>query len=116
MSANTEASDAGDEAVPKLPRGRGLKFSRAELFRIFLTGITLVALIIMARPCADAVSGFVMGLEDEPGKQSMPKPATVDQPVPQQFEQLRPGMTEAEIKQAIERSKARAAGSGSGAP
>jgi hypothetical protein len=42
---------------------------------------------------------------------TMPRPDNVDVPVPQQYEQLRPGMTEEELKAAIERSKARAAGS-----
>lgn len=103
-----------DEDVPKLPRGRGLKFSTVELFRIGFTVIMLVAVLMMARPCANAVSGFVTSLGSGSGSavHQMPKPGTVDMPQqPRQYEQLRPGMTEAEIKAAIERSKARSAGS-----
>lgn len=107
-----------DEEVPKLPRGRGFKFSTVELFRIGFTLITLIAVMIMARPCARAVSGFVMSMDGSgsgKGKAALPKPGTVDVPASapeQQYERLRPGMTDEEVKAAIERSKARAAGSG----
>ena len=112
--------------VPKLPRGRGLRLSRPQMVRIAGTLLLLVFLIAMQRPCADAVSKFVTGFGDE-GSQAvkMPRPGAVDQPTERgsaaDYEQLRPGMTEAEIKAAIERSKAKAAeraraggGSGSG--
>lgn len=106
MSAETPIQDV----VPKLPRGRGLKLSGPAIFRILLTVITLVGVVFLTRPCADSVSGFVMGMDGSNGgsagaAQKMPKPGTVDQP--QQFEQLRPDMTEAELKAAVERAKAR---------
>lgn len=100
------ASERDDEPVPKLPRGRGFKFSGPEMFRIGMTLVTLVALIIMARPCADSVSGFVMRMDGSgSAANNMPKPGTVDQS--QQFESLKPGMSDAELKAAIERAKAR---------
>jgi hypothetical protein len=101
--------------VPKLPRGRGLKYSRPELFRVALLVITLVGVVLMARPCANAMTDFVMGFEEQDRAKTMPRPGTVDRPAePQQFEQLSPDMSEEEIKAAIERSKARsAAGAGS---
>lgn len=95
-----------EEPVPKLPRGRGMKFSGPELFRIGLTLVTLIGVLVLTQPCASAVSGFVTSF-DNGSAQSMPKPGTV---MPQQYEQLTPGMTEAEIKAAVERSKARAGG------
>lgn len=98
------------EPVPKLPRGRGLKLSGAELFRIALTLITLIGVIVLTKPCASAVSSFVTGV-DEGSNQTMPKPGNVDMPREPTYERLEPGMTEAEIKAAVERSKARAAGS-----
>lgn len=115
------ASGVDDEPVPKLPRGRGLKLSGPELFRILLTIIALIGVIVLTRPCAHAVSGFVTSFDDNKQK-AMPKPGNVDVPAPapdQQYERLKPGMTDEEIKAAIERSKARAAGSaaaGSSAP
>ena len=115
MSESSELRDDGDEPVPKLPRGRGLKFSAPELFRIGLTLVTLIGVIVLAGPCASGVSNFVTGFDGSgsasaPGN-AMPRPGTVDQPAPQQFEQLRPGMTDAEIKAAIERSRVRQQGS-----
>jgi hypothetical protein len=117
VSTDEKPGDSVDEEVPRLPRGRGLKFSKQELFRIGLMLITLVGLIALTGPCASAVSNFVMDMDGSastPAK-TIPRPGAVDQPEPQQFEQLRPGMTEAEIKEAIERARTRSQGSGSGA-
>jgi hypothetical protein len=105
-AASADRADRDDEPVPKLPRGRGLKFSGPEVFRIGMTLVTLIGVVVLARPCADSVSGFVMGMDGSgsaAGK--MPKPGTVDEP--QQFEEIKPGMSDAEIKAAIERAKAR---------
>lgn len=99
------AAERDDEPVPKIPRGRGLKLSGPELLRIGMTLVTLIGVIVLARPCASSVSGFVMGMDGSGSAKSMPKPGTVDQP--QQYEELKPNMTEAELKAAIERSKAR---------
>jgi hypothetical protein len=110
----------GDEPVPKLPRGRGLKLSGPELFRIALTIVALIGLVVLTKPCARAVSGFVTSFDnDKDPKKAMPKPGNVDVPTQgsdDQFEHLTPGMTEQEIKAAVERSKARnAANAGSAA-
>ena len=103
-------SEPIEEPVPKLPRGRGLKFSGPEMFRVLLTLVTLVGVLVLARPCANAVSGFVTSFDGSETEKQMPKPGNVDVPAPQQeMELLRPDMTEAEMKAAIERSKARAA-------
>jgi hypothetical protein len=108
-----------DEPVPKLPRGRGLKFSGPELFRIAMTLVSLVGVIVLAKPCANSVSNFVMGYPQGSGSSTAVMPGTVEPPPDQnieQYEQLRPGMTDEEIKAAIERSKAKnAAAQGSGA-
>lgn len=101
MSADSKADDEG---VPKLPRGRGLKFAKQDLFRIGFLVITLVGVLVMTKPCADSVSSFVTGFEDGTGSANA---APAAQPEPQ-YERLTPDMTEAELKEAIERSKARA--------
>jgi hypothetical protein len=105
---------ADDEPVPRLPRTRGFRLSSQQLVRVGLTGGLLVLVIAVQRPCADSVSKFVTGVGEEgagPGR--MPRPGAVDQPSERgsaaDYEQLRPDMTEAEIKAAIERSKAKAA-------
>ncbi|NVB84883.1 MAG: hypothetical protein HOV81_41315 [Kofleriaceae bacterium] len=120
-SASTKAGSAGDdEPVPKLPRGRGMKFSGPQIARIAMTLVTLVGVMFLAKPCANAVSNFVMSYEQGSGS-AMPKPGNVDMPVGTgQYEQLKPGMSEAEIKAAMERAKAKQRGGaveqGSAAP
>lgn len=118
-SANA-GTPGDDEPVPKLPRGRGMKFSGPQLVRIAFTLITLIGVAVLARPCANAVSNFVMSYSQGSGS-AMPKPGNVDTPTsPEQYERLTPGMTEAEIKAAMERAKAKQHGGatepGSAAP
>ena len=87
-----------------------MKFSGPELVRILMTLVTLIAVIFLAKPCGKQVSNFVMGYGSGSGSASSPKPGTVEPPPPEnidQYEQLKPGMSEQEIKAAIERSKAR---------
>jgi hypothetical protein len=110
-----------DEPVPKLPRGRGLRFSRPELFRIVGLTALLVFLLVSGRPCSDAVSRFVTSFGDSGSAAApLPRPGNVDLPGGSagsdldRYEPLRPGMSDAELKAAIERARARAHG-GSGA-
>ena len=110
----SESGD-GEEPVPKLPRGRGLKFSGPELLRIVMTLVALVGVIVLARPCANSVSNFVMGYSGSDSASKMPKPG-VEPPAPapsdlDTYEHLRPGMTDEEVKAAVERAKAKNAGS-----
>ncbi|HTR56332.1 MAG TPA: hypothetical protein VMJ10_36915 [Kofleriaceae bacterium] len=101
-----------DEPVPKLPRGRGLKLSKPELFKIALTAAILVAVVALAHPCGEAVSGFVMRFDNNQNAGSaMPKPGTVD--MPQHYEHLTPGMTDEQQKAAVQREIERAKRSGS---
>ncbi|MDQ3334679.1 MAG: hypothetical protein M4D80_05935 [Myxococcota bacterium] len=111
-----------DEPVPRLPRTAAFKVSTAALVRIAMTGTLLAMIVVARRPCADSVSGFVTDF-DKTGSAGaqMPKPGNVDEPSSVgsagDYEQLRPDMTEAEIKAAIERAKAKsraAAGSQAG--
>ncbi|MDB4953439.1 MAG: hypothetical protein JWO36_1008 [Myxococcales bacterium] len=109
--AGSEA-DNGGEPVPKLPRGRGLKFSGPQLFRIAVTLSLLVAIVMLARPCANAVSHFVMGFGSGSGKGS----GSSVKPAEPEYEHLTPTMTDDERRAAIERAKARAHATGSAAP
>jgi len=125
--ANKPAAAAADEVVPRLPRGRGMRLSRIELFRIAGLALVLVVLLVMQRPCASAVSTFVTGFGDRGSAAAvMPRPDTLEVPGAtagsaagsgsavlreQDYEHLRPGMTEAETKAAIERARRKASGS-----
>jgi len=113
-------SESDDEPVPKLPRGRGFKLSGPELFRIFITLISLIGVIVLAKPCASSVSNFVTGYDQGSDTSKLPKPGNVEPTTTpsdiDQYERLRPDMTEAEMKAAMERAKAKShAGSASSA-
>lgn len=105
---------SADEPVPRIPRTRGFKLSTPAMLRIALTAALLALLIVVQRPCADSMSKFVTSFGDEGSAATkMPKPGEVEAPSGRgsagDYEALRPDMTEAELKAAIERSKARAA-------
>jgi hypothetical protein len=112
-----------DEPVPKLPRGRGLRLSGMQLIRMIGLAAVLIFLLVSQRPCADAVSKFVTGFGSgsagtgsagSNGSGSSGAGSAGSGAGSQQYERLRPDMTPDEMKAAIERAKARAAGSGSG--
>ncbi|MDX2087978.1 MAG: hypothetical protein SFX73_09015 [Kofleriaceae bacterium] len=111
---------ADDEHVPRLPRGHGLKLDSAMMFRIATTLALLVMIVVTARPCADATSKFVtdFGEEGSAGAgNAMPRPGNVDMPREprlEDYEVLRPDMTEAEQRAVIERAKAKAAAAAAG--
>jgi len=67
-------SDDDNEPVPKLPYGRGLRFSGPELFRIAITIALLIAIIVLTKPCSRAVSTFVTGFDGSAGSAAV-KPA-----------------------------------------
>jgi hypothetical protein len=99
-----------DPEVPKLPRGRGLKLSGPVLFRVVLTGAVLVAVLILAKPCGNAVSTFMMGFDKKAGSGSAKQPAAAPSAPGSagDYVELRPGMTDEETRQKIEQAKAKA--------
>lgn len=131
------AEPAADDDVPRLPRGRGLRLSRPQLVRIAGMVLLLVFLLVVQRPCANAVSTFVTGFGGSGGSDArgsaaamMPRPGTVDVPGGsaasggaagsgsaadsdsldlEQYEHLRPGMTDEEVKAVIDRARRKAA-------
>ena len=105
----------------KLPRGGiGFSVSRMQLIKILFTAGMLALVIVVQRPCSDAVSGFVTDM-DHPGSAVMPKPDNLVVPLdkpspgkpirtddkPEYYESITPGMSEAENKAAIDRARAR---------
>lgn len=102
-----------DEPVVKLPRGKGIVLDKAMMFRIAMTVALLVMIVISARPCATMTSKFVTDFGDGKGSSNsaMPKPGNLDVPVEEpaidtsKYVQLRPGMTDDEVKAAIEQAK-----------
>jgi len=108
------------EPVPKLPRGKGLRLNGPEMFRIVITGAMLVAVLVMAKPCGNAVGNFMMGFEGSGKGSAMPKPGNVD--IPQlpgsagDYVELHAGMTDDQVREAIAQARAKhAAAMGSAA-
>ena len=103
------------DPVPKLPRGRGFRLRGPEIFRILITGAMLVAILILAKPCGNAMSNFIMGFEKTGSGSAAQKHAPAAQPqLPGSagdYVELHPGMTDEEVRQAIEQAKAKRHGS-----
>jgi hypothetical protein len=99
-----------DEPVPKLPRGRGIKLAGPQMFRIAVTAIALVAVIVTARPCGEAVGRFVsrFGSGGESGS-AMPRPGTLSEPA--HYVNLGSATTEEEVRALVERERAAHGGS-----
>lgn len=119
MSDEHASKPGGDsEPVPKLPRNRGIRLTGPEVFRVVITGAMLVTVLILAKPCGNAVSNFVMGFEGKNKGSAMPKPGNVDLPsgLPGSagdYVELRAGMTDEQIQQAIAQARAKHAATGS---
>ena len=98
-----------DDDVPRLPRGRGLKLSTAQLVQIVMVAVALVAVIVLAKPCARSVSRFVTSFEHaDGGVARAADAAAAPSPLPE-GELLRGDMTPEQLEAAIARERARAA-------
>lgn len=98
----TEDRESDSEPVPKLPRGRGMRFSGPELFRIAITLGLLVALVVLTKPCSHAVSTFVMGFDGSAG--SARSAAGSSAIGSAELIPLR-GMTDDQVKETVERAQ-----------
>ena len=105
-------ADDDGEPVPKLPRGRGIKLAGPQLFRIGITALALVAVIVTARPCGEAVGRFVTRFgSGEANGSAMPRPGTLSEPT--RYIDLGSATTEEEVKALVEKARAGSAGSAS---
>jgi len=105
-----------DDDVPRLPRGRGLALSSAGIIRIVMVAVTLIAVLVLTKPCADATSKFVTGFDDTDAGVKPVDAGAAATPPPPRGTLLRADMTPEELKAAIEQEQAGAAtGSGSAA-
>lgn len=100
------ARRAPDDDVPRLPRGRGFRFSTNEIVRILVVATALVALIVLQKPCARSVSKFVTSFAEVDAGVGAPD-ATMR---PVEGVRLRTDMTPAEIEAAIAAARAVDAG------
>ena len=61
-----ETSREAEEPTPRLSRGRGLRMRTSDLVRIGLFGTLLAFVVLMGRPCADGMAGFVESFSPPP--------------------------------------------------
>jgi hypothetical protein len=54
-----------------------MKLSTPQIIRIVLVGVTLIALIVLMKPCSRAVSSFVTGFGDPDAAVRIPDAAGV---------------------------------------
>ena len=87
--------------VPRIPRGRGLRLTTAQVVQVVMVATALVAVILLQKPCARSVSRFVNSFD--PADAGV---ARTDAVVPEGVI-LRGDMTPAELAAQI--AKARAA-------
>ncbi len=92
-----------DDDVPRLPRGRGLRFSTNEIVRIMVVATALVALIVLQKPCANSMSKFVTSFGEVDA--GLIDAAPVAPAIPEGV-RLRTDMTPAELQAAIEAARA----------
>ena len=86
--------------VPRLPRGRGVRMPFGQIVRIGLTATMLIAVLLLAQPCAEAVGKFVASF-DPPDAQ----PAVVVPKVPAGYVHLTPNKSPQQIQQAIDTAR-----------
>jgi hypothetical protein len=110
----SEPADADADPVPKLPRGRGLKFSGPELFRIVLWLGLLIALIVLTKPCSRAVSTFVLGFDGSGGSASAASGSDVQFHLGSAHLIPLKGLSDKQVQETVERAQGKIAGSAVG--
>ena len=90
-----------DDDVPRLPRGRGFRFSTNEIVRILVVATALVALLVLQKPCARSVSKFVNSFAEVDAGVASPDAMLA----PIEGVRLRTDMTPAELQAAIESAR-----------
>jgi hypothetical protein len=54
-----------DSPVPRLPRGSGFQLSAQSIIRILMFATLLVGVILLRKPCASSVAGFIDQFETQ---------------------------------------------------
>ena len=92
--------------VPRIPRGRGIRLSSPQVFRILMTAALLVAVVAMQKPCADSVSHFVTSFESGSGSAIAPSGGGSASAEPElHYVAISTDMTEAQIKAIVDKAR-----------
>ena len=87
--------DSFDPESYQLPKGPKFRLKGPEIFRIGTFAIMLVAIIFLARPCADGIANFVDSFD-----QKAPPDAGAAKPDPGKFKRLK-DMSDSEFRQMV---------------
>lgn len=96
--------------MPRLPRGRGIKLTGPEVFRILIFAAMLVGVLALRQPCSDGVASFMGQFEPLDAGMGDGGPPTT-RPGPRSFEsdsveyiRITGDMSEQEIKQKLDQA------------
>ncbi len=67
----------GGDEVPRLPRGKGLRLRTTDVVRIAMFALLLICIVVLGRPCASGVAGFVDSFSPTPD--AAPAPAATEE-------------------------------------
>lgn len=97
---------ARDPDVPRLPRGKGIRLAGPQMVRIVMVAALLIAVIVLQRPCGEAIDNFFQSF-DPPAQDAAPVKEAPKPPDPYEgkYHEIKPGMTEQEIEQVIEKAR-----------
>jgi hypothetical protein len=85
------AKPARVDEVPKLPRGKGLRWVWADLFRIGFLVTLLVAVIVLRKDCAKGVATFYEAFSPPPDAGALPLvPQDLRRLTPEEIERMFP--------------------------
>jgi len=84
------------------------------VMRIVMVAALLVAVIVLARPCGDAIESFFQSFDQAPPDAAVKEAPRAPEPDPYEgrYHEIKPGMTEKEIEEVIERARREAGSEG----
>jgi hypothetical protein len=97
--------NAREPDVPRLPRGKGIRLAGPQMVRIVMVAALLVAVIVLQRPCGEAIDNFFKSFDppaQDAAVKEAPKPPD---PYEGKYHEIKPGMTDREIEQVIEKAR-----------
>ena len=86
-----EAPGEHEEPVPRLSRGRGLRLRTSDVVRIGLFGTLLAFVVVMGRPCADGMAGFVESFSPPPDAGTAAPPLQLERLTEEEIRRRFPG-------------------------
>ena len=74
------ARSLDDEPIPRLPRGKLIKLSGPQMFRIIFFAALLVGVLALRKPCSEGIGRFVESFDDPDAGPTGPLDGSVGRP------------------------------------